>query len=280
MRDPDLLVYYREDGDGIVMGGYERDSRAVVARRRGSSTGSRRTSTAACSRRSGSASRRSPRTPPPRPGDGDAQVTRLINGPEAFTPDNEFCLGATEVRGLFVAAGFCAHGLAGAGGIGKVMAEWIQSGEPQMDVWQMDVRRFGRAVPLAAATRSRGTKEDYETYYDIKYPGQERQAGRPLRVSSAYGGTREHGAAFGEKSGWERVNWYEPNAAAGDEALRPARLGGPALVAGDRRRAPRQRERAGLFDESSFAKLEISGAGAAEFLERMCATTSHGTSAR
>ena len=55
-------------------------------------------------------------------------VTRLINGPEAFTPDNEFCLGETEVRGLFVAAGFCAHGLAGAGGIGRVMAEWILDG--------------------------------------------------------------------------------------------------------------------------------------------------------
>ena len=55
----------------------------------------------------------------------EIKVTRLINGPEAFTPDNEFCLGETEVRGLFVAAGFCAHGLAGAGGIGKLMAEWI-----------------------------------------------------------------------------------------------------------------------------------------------------------
>ena len=135
-------------------------------------------------------------------------VTRLINGPEAFTPDNEFCLGESEVRGFFVAAGFCAHGLAGAGGIGRVMAEWILDGEPSMDVWEMDIRRFGPHFRSPSYTLKR-TKEVYETYYDIRYPGHERQAGRPLRTSSAYPWHAEHGAAFGEKSGWERVNWYE-----------------------------------------------------------------------
>ena len=89
----------------------------------------------------------------------DVKVTRLINGPEAFTPDNEFCLGESDVRGLFVAAGFCAHGLAGAGGIGKVMAEWIVSGEPSLDVWEMDIRRFGaqyRSPRLLAGARQGG----------------------------------------------------------------------------------------------------------------------------
>ncbi len=150
----------------------------------------------------------------------DVKVTRLINGPEAFTPDNEFCLGETDVRGLFVAAGFCAHGLAGAGGIGKVMAEWIVAGEPSLDVWEMDIRRFGPQYRSPRYSLARAT-EVYETYYDIRYPGHERQAGRPLRTSSAYAWHRDHGAAFGEKSGWERVNWYESNAPAGDESLRP-----------------------------------------------------------
>ena len=89
------------------------------------------------------------------------------------------------------------------------------------------------------ATRSSARKEVYETYYDIRYPGHERLAGRPLRTSSAYPWHAEHGAAFGEKSGWERVNWYERNAPAGRGVAAPARLGGDALVAGDRRRAPR-----------------------------------------
>src|SRR5205807_7278496 len=89
-----------------------------------------------------------------------------------------------------------------------------------LDVWEMDIRRFGRHYRSPSYTLKR-TREVYETYYDIRYPGHERQAGRPLRTSPAYPWHREHGAAFGEKSGWERVNWYESNAAAGDEDLRP-----------------------------------------------------------
>ena len=166
------------------------------------------------------------------------------------------------MRGFFVAAGFCAHGLAGAGGLGKAMAEWIVAGEPAMDLWEMDVRRFGAHYRSPSYTLKR-TREVYETYYDIKYPGHERQAGRPLRVSSAYAWHRDHGAAFGEKSGWERVNWYESNAPAGDEALRPrgwaGRLWSPAIGA----EHVACRERAALFDESSFAKIEVAGPGAA-----------------
>ena len=82
----------------------------------------------------------------------EVTITKLINGPEAFTPDNEFCLGETEVGGLFVAAGFCAHGLAGAGGIGKVVAEWIDAGEPTLDLWHMDIRRFGAQYRSPAYT--------------------------------------------------------------------------------------------------------------------------------
>jgi len=199
----------------------------------------------------------------------EIKVTKLINGPEAFTPDNEFCLGESEIRGFFVAAGFCAHGLAGAGGIGRVMAEWIAEGEPSLDLWEMDVRRFGAQYRSPAYTHAR-TRETYETYYDIRYPNHERSAGRPLRLTAANSWHREHGAAFGEKSGWERVNWYEPNAADGDEALRPRGWAGmhwsPAIGAEHRA----ARERVAIFDESSFAKLEIDGSGAAELVERLC----------
>jgi 4-methylaminobutanoate oxidase (formaldehyde-forming) len=269
LRDPDLLIYFREEGAGLIMGGYERDSAPWAL-----------------------GEHQLDRIPPdfngrlleedwPRfeeivnnsrrrvPAMDEITVTRLINGPEAFTPDNEFCLGETEVRGFFVAAGFCAHGLAGAGGIGKVMAEWILEGEPSLDVWHMDIRRFGAHYRSPSYTLKR-TKEVYETYYDIRYPGHERSAGRPLRVSSAYAWHRGHGAAFGEKSGWERVNWYEHNAAAGDESLRPRGWAGmhwsPAIGAEHRA----ARETAALFDESSFAKIEVAGPGAAEFLERLC----------
>src|SRR4029078_13726562 len=130
-----------------------------------------------------------------------------------------------ELAGFFVAAGFCAHGLAGAGGIGRVMAEWILAREPTIDVWEMDIRRFGAHYRSPSYTLKR-TREVYETYYDIRYPGEERQAGRPLRLSSACGWPAEHGAPFGEKSAWERVNWYASNEAAGDASMRPRGVAG------------------------------------------------------
>ena len=100
------------------------------------------------------------------------------------------------------------------------MAEWIAGGEPSMDLWQMDVRRFGAQYRSPSYTLKR-VLETYETYYDIHYPFEERQAGRPLRTSPAYEWHRTRDAAFGEKSGWERANWFEPIAVHGDESLRP-----------------------------------------------------------
>jgi len=263
MRDPSLLVYYRPESGGLIMGGYERDpapwsldgippdfngkllepdwdrfeplmTNAIV------------------------------RTPSIK----DAQVVRLVNGPEAFTPDNEFILGPSEVRGFWVAAGFCAHGLAGAGGMGRLVAEWIVDGRPGLDAWEMDSRRFGRHYTSREYTLAR-TVEVYSTYYDVKYPGHERGAGRPLRLSPAYARLGELGAAFGEKSGWERANWFEPNAARGDESLRPrgwaGRLWSPAIGA----EHTACRESAAVFDFTSFAKIEIRGRGAASFLESL-----------
>ncbi len=265
MRDPDNLVYFREEVGGLCMGGYERDPDpwsldGVPADFNGKLL------------------------PPdwPRfgpimdgavrrvPAIADAEITRLINGPEAFTPDNEFILGESTVRGFFVAAGFCAHGIAGAGGIGQQMAQWIVSGEPELDLWKMDIRRFGSQYGSQAYTLAR-TTETYATYYDIHYPNEERLAGRPLRVSPAYEQLQALGAVFGEKSGWERPNWFAANEAAGDPGLRPRGWAGehwsPAIGA----EALATRTTAGLFDESSFAKIEVTGPGALAFLQHLCA---------
>jgi 4-methylaminobutanoate oxidase (formaldehyde-forming) len=153
--------------------------------------------------------------------------------------------------------------------MGKLVAEWIANRRPSLDVWEMDSRRFGQHYASRGYTLAR-TVEVYSTYYDVKYPGHERQAGRPLRLSPAYERLRALCAAFGEKGGWERANWFEPNAAAGDEALRPrgwaGRLWSPAIGAEHRA----CRESAALFDETSFSKLDVTGPGAAEFLERLC----------
>jgi 4-methylaminobutanoate oxidase (formaldehyde-forming) len=265
MRDPTLLVYFRPESGGLIMGGYERHCApwsldGIPADFNGKLL---EEDWPRFEELMENAIVRVPSL-------ADMEVVRLVNGPEAFTPDGEFILGPSDVRGFWVAAGFCAHGLAGAGGMGKLVAEWIVEGSPSLDVWHMDSRRFGAAYRSQAYTLAR-TKEVYETYYDVKYPGHERTAGRPLRVSSTYARLTELGGAFGEKAGWERANWFEPNAADGDGSLRPrgwaGKLWSPAIGA----EHVACRERAALFDESSFAKLDVTGEEAAEFLERLCA---------
>src|SRR5436305_1364142 len=175
MRDPSLLVYFRGESGGLVVGGYERHPApwgldGIPADFNG----------------------RLLEEDWPRfeelmenalvrvPSLGDMEVVRLVNGPEAFTPDGEFVLGPTDVRGFWVAAGFCAHGLAGAGGMGRLVAEWVVEGVPSLDVWEMDSRRFGPHYASREYTLARSV-EVYATYYDVKYPGHEPPAGRPLR---------------------------------------------------------------------------------------------------
>jgi glycine cleavage system T protein len=263
MRDPSLLVYYRPESGGLIMGGYERAPQAwgldgIPPDFNG------RLLEPDWDRFEPLMTNAIVRTPSLK----DAEVVRLVNGPEAFTPDGEFILGPSDVRGFWVAAGFCAHGLAGAGGMGRLVAEWIIDGSPSIDAWEMDSRRFGRAYTSRDYTLAR-THEVYSTYYDVKYPGHERSAGRPLRVSPLYPRLEDLGAAFGEKSGWERVNWFEPNGARGDLSVRPhgwaGRLWSPAI--GVEHRACR--ESAAIFDFTSFAKIEVRGRGAADFLESL-----------
>jgi glycine cleavage system T protein len=265
LRDPDNLVYFRTEVGGLVMGGYERDPAPFGLD--GIPAGFEAQLLTEDWERfeelmQGAVTRV--------PAMEQAEVKRFFNGPEAFTPDGEFILGESEVPGFWVAAGFCAHGLAGAGGIGKVMAEWIVEGEPEYDLWHMDIRRFGRHYTSQRYALAR-TTEVYSQYYDIHYPGQEREAGRPLRVSAAYPRLLELDAAFGEKSGWERANWFESHADRGDESLRPRGWAGRNWSPAIEVECHATRDAAALFDESSFAKIDVHGGGALAFLERLCA---------
>ena len=176
MRDPSLLVYFRPESGGLIMGGYERNCAPWGLDGIPADFNSRLLDEdwPRFEELMENAIVRVPAL-------AEMEVVRLINGPEAFTPDGEFILGPSDVRGFWVAAGFCAHGLAGAGGMGKLVAEWIVDGTPSLDVWHMDSRRFGAAYRSREYTLAR-TKEIYETYYDVKYPGHERTAGRPLRA--------------------------------------------------------------------------------------------------
>ena len=265
LRDPDNLVYFRTEVGGLVMGGYER--RPAPWALEGIPEGfEAKLLPEEWDRMEELFANAMTRVPAME----TAEVKMFFNGPEAFTPDADFLLGETDVAGFWVAAGGCAHGLAGAGGIGKVMGEWIVDGRPEWDVWPLDLRRFGRQYRSQAYTLAR-SYEALSQYYDIKYPGEEKLAGRPLRVSPVYARHRELEAAFGEKGGWERVNWYESNAPGGDEALRPRGWAGENWSPAIEVEARAARESAALFDQSSFSKLEVLGPGALAFLERLCA---------
>jgi glycine cleavage system aminomethyltransferase T/glycine/D-amino acid oxidase-like deaminating enzyme len=265
MRDPDRLVYFREEVGGMIMGGYERDPMPWSLHGCPADFNNRLLDP--------DWDRFLPLADAAQglvPWMVDADVVQLINGPEAFTPDGEFILGESAVDGLFVAAGFCAHGIAGAGGVGKVMAEWIDAGEPTRDLWKMDIRRFGREYASRTHALAR-TGEVYATYYDIAYPNHERSAGRPLRVSLAYAHHVALDAVFGEKAGWERVNWYASNEDAAHERLRPRGWAGQHWSTAIVTEAKATRTTAGLFDETSFGKFELTGSDALGFLQWVCA---------
>ena len=265
MRDPDLLVYYREEVGGLIAGGYERQPAPWAL--------------------DGIPADFNHKLLPPDwerftplmesaikrvPALETAEVVMLLNGPEGFTPDGEYLLGPTGVKGFWIAAAFCAHGLAGAGGIGKAMAEWIVAGHPEWDLWRLDVRRFGANYASQAYSLAR-TVETYAKYYDIHYPNEERVSARPLRLSPAYSRLSDLGAVFGEKTGWERPNWFEPyakTAAHGHEPRGWARFHWSPAIGAEHLGT---RERAGLFDETSFSKIEVRGPGALALLQRLCA---------
>ncbi|HLE52547.1 MAG TPA: FAD-dependent oxidoreductase [Anaerolineales bacterium] len=265
LRDPDLLVYWREEVGGIVTGGYERDPAPFGLR--------------------GIPKDFKYQLLPPDwdrfaplmensikrvPAVETAEIIQLLNGPEGFTPDGEFLLGPTAVKGFWVACAFCAHGLAGAGGIGKVMAEWIIDGHPEWDMWRLDVRRFGSNYASQDYTVAR-TIETYSQYYDIHYPGEERMTGRNLRLSPTFHRLRDLGAFFGEKFGWERPNYFKPYEALARHGHEPTGWAHHNWSRAIGYEHIKTRQVAGLFDETSFNKFEVRGPGALKFLNYVCA---------
>src|SRR3990172_5966062 len=265
LRDPDLLVYWREEVGGLVTGGYERQPATYGMN--GIPKDFKFQLLPPDWERFTPLMENSIRRVP---AIENAEVVKLLNGPEGFTPDGEFLLGPTSVKGFWVACAFCAHGLAGAGGIGKVMAEWIIDGNPEWDMWRLDVRRFGpnyNSLDYAAAR----TFETYTQYYDIHFPGEERMSKRNVRISPTYYRLRDLGCYFGEKMGWERPNWfksYEEKATHGHEPKGWARHNWSRAIGYEHLMT---RENAGLFDETSFNKFEVRGPGALKFLNNVCA---------
>ena len=233
LRDPDNLVYYREEVGGLCMGGYERHPAPWALDGIPPDFNGKLLAPdwPRFEEIMAGAVRRVPAI-------ADAGINRMINGPEGFTPDNEFILGESEVRGFFVAAGFCAHGIAGAGGIGRQMATWIVDGEPELDLWKMDIRRFG---PGLSQPGLHARALDRELRDLLRHPLPER--GAPGRAPAAH--LADLRRPQGPRRGLRReVRLGAPELVRIERRRRrrgaaTARLGGDALVARDRRRGAR-----------------------------------------
>ena len=195
-----------------------------------------------------------------------AGILRVVNGPITYTPDGNPLLGpAFGLPGFFLACGF-SFGITQAGGAGQYLAEWIVDGQPSVDLWELDPRRYG-AYATRAYTVARCV-DIYEDEYAIVYPGDDRRAGRPARTSPLHDRQKAAGAVFGVRNGWERPYWFAPANVEPRDVPSFRRANWFEAVGAEARAV---RERVGLLELSSFSKYEVSGPGAEAFLDRLCA---------
>lgn len=263
LRDPDRLIYFKEEVQGLVMGGYEPNP--IPWAEKGIPKDFHfqllQEDWGHFEYILQQALARVPKL-------SEVGVSKLINGPEAFTPDGNFILGeAPELRGYYVGAGFNAFGIASAGGAGKALAEWIAAGEPPMDLWPVDIRRFGAVHRDPDWVRER-TLEHYAKHYTIAWPEEQPHSARGTRRSPLYDRLRAHGACFGWKMGWERPNWFAPP---GQEPKDEYSFERPNWFEAVGKEHQAAREKVALFDSTSFSKFLLVGRDAESALSYLCA---------
>lgn len=259
LRDPDGRIYVREEIGGLIVGGFEPDAKPWLE------------------------------TVPPDfcfqlldedwdqfavlmesavhrvPALESSGIKKFYNGPESFTPDNQFILGeAPEVRGFYVAAGFNSVGIASAGGAGLALARWIVEGTEPFDLWAVDPRRFAPCHANANWLRAR-VSEAVGRMYDIPWPGHEFHEGRMLRRSPAHDVLARQGAHFAEVAGWECPDWFDP----GDLPPVDPSFGPQAWFPASAAEFAACRDAVGVWDASTIGKLAVSGPGAAEAIGRL-----------
>lgn len=272
LRDPDRLIYAREWGKSLLMGGFELEAKPVFSTADGDV-----------------------------PDDFAFQLfdddwdqfeelfmgsldifphlgemgVQMLNGPESFTPDGRYILGeAPEVDGCFVAAGMNSSGIASAGGAGLALANWMEHGEPTQDLWPVDIRRFGPHDKSPGFLRDR-VVEALGLHYTMPLPRKEPLSARNVRQSPLWERLDQAGAVWGQKFGWERPNFYLPSgtedagaAATSNDFLT---FGKPDWMDAVRREHAACTEGVAIFDITSFGKLLVRGADAARSLSRLCA---------
>jgi heterotetrameric sarcosine oxidase gamma subunit len=263
LRDPDGYTYVKEEVGGLLVGGFEPEAKPWVAPDQLPYPFEFQLLTEDWDHFEilmDSAVTRIPAL-------AQAGIKMFYNGPESFTPDNQFILGAApELRNFFVGAGFNSVGIASAGGAGRALAEWITEGEPSLDASAVDIRRFARFNGNNRWLHDR-VSEVLGLHYAVPWPNRELTSARPFRRSPAYHLLKQANACFGAKMGWERANFFAPPGQRpvieygwGQQNWQP-------WSSAEQRAA---RTAVALFDQTSFSKYLLSGPDAEQALQWLC----------
>jgi 4-methylaminobutanoate oxidase (formaldehyde-forming) len=194
-------------------------------------------------------------------------IRLFFNGPESFTPDDRHILGeAPELAGYWVAAGFNSLGLRSGGGAGRALADWIVDGVPPMDLWEVDIRRFAPFQGNRRYLRER-TTESVGLLYAPHWPFRQVETARGIRKTPFHDRLASRGACFGELVGWERANWFAPTGVEPRYEYSYSRQNWFPYSAEEHSAV---RNAVGIFDESAFGKILVSGPDACASLNRIC----------
>jgi sarcosine dehydrogenase len=261
-RDPDLCLYFRGEGDAVMLGAFQNFSKPWMVDKVPDNFSFQllEPDWEKFAEPLANGKHRIPALQ-------TARFAKFVNGPESFTPDNSFLMGETpELKNLFVLAGFNSVGIASAGGAGKYLAEWMVAGEQTMDLWSVDIRRFASWANNRTFLRER-VAEILGLHYQMAWPNREFETGRGLRKSPLHDRLAAQGACFGVKNGWERPNWFARDQMAAVAKYSFGRQNWFPCHAAEHRAA---RENVALFDQTGFSKYFFKGPDALTILQRLC----------
>ena len=261
IADRDAEFYLRQEGNGLLVGAYEKDGRFWAEDGTPLDFGHEllpddldRISDnleSACERI---------------PALGSAGVKRIINGPMIWSPDSAALFGPVpKLKNYFCCNGII-PGFSQSGGLGLLAAQWIVEGEPELDLFPWDMARFGD-WPSKPYTRARAL-DCYANRFKIHFPYEEREAGRPLKTRPVYERQKENGAVFGLNYGWEHPLWFAGEGVEAKEDYGFERQGWHEAVKAE---CEALRSSVGMLDVSNYAKYEIRGPGCGEWLDRIVA---------
>ena len=196
---------------------------------------------------------------------GEVGIRSIFNAPVMRSPDSEPLIGPVPgLDNFWVATAFIGGFMYG--GVYRYIANWIAGGDPGIDLWPFDLRRFGPHITAAYTAARIGTRHSAST--DIVYPHTEPKAGRPLRAGPLYHRLKDKGAVFGVRGGWEVPLWFATEGV--EPADKPA-FGRTNWFAPVGEECLAVRDAAGLADAGSLAQFELRGAGARAALDRLSA---------